>query len=185
MPQHSRALSPHARARPCPARIVPKCSHSAACWSSCVSPSCSRCRAWPQSAKVTFVLTNDIYLMGETHRAGRQAARRLRAVGRRGEGRTRQGRPRDFRARRRHAVAVADVGHRRRRAHHRADQHDPARHLRARQPRVRFRQGGVLQAHGRGQVPALRRQPARRRRQAAARLSRIAPSSSSAACGSG
>ena len=35
-----------------------------------------------------------------------------------------------------------------RRAHHRAHQHDRAGHFRARQSRVRFRQGGVPRAHG-------------------------------------
>ena len=68
--------------------------------------------AWPQSAKVTFVLTNDIYLMGETIAPDgkpRGGFARLAAV---------------VKAER--AVAVPHVGHRRRRAYHRTDQHVPA-----------------------------------------------------------
>ena len=80
-----------------------------------------------------------------------KAPGRLCAARRRGQGRARQGRSGDLRAWRRHAVALADVGHRPRRAHHRAHQHDPAGHFRARQPRVRFRQGGVSAAHGGGE----------------------------------
>ena len=45
-----------------------------------------------------------------------------------------------------------------------------ARHLHARQPRIRFRQGGVSRAHGRGDVSALRREPAQCRRRDAAGL---------------
>ena len=108
--------------------------------------------------------------------AGRAAARRLRAARRHRQGRARQGqgrgRPCDLRACRRHAVALADVGSRPRRAHHRAHQHDRARDLRAGQPRVRFRQGDLLPADERGEVPALRRQPAHAGRQAAAGLPR-------------
>ena len=109
---------------------------------------------------------------GRQDDAGRQAPRRLRPACRGGEGRTRAGQgrrqPRGVRACRRHAVALADVGARPRRPHHHAHQHDPARHLRAGQSRIRFRQGHLLSAHGGGEVSALRRQPADRRRQAAA-----------------
>ena len=55
---------------------------------------------------------------------------------------------RDLRPCRRHALALADVGHRPGRQHRDADQHGAARHLHARQPRIRFRQGGLPRAHG-------------------------------------
>ena len=106
--------------------------------------------------------------------AGRQAPRRVRAAGGGGQGRARAGccrrRPGDLRPCRRYALALADVGLRPGRQHHDADQHGAARHLRARQPRIRFRQGGLPRAHGRGQVSALRREPAHGGRRAAARL---------------
>ena len=106
--------------------------------------------------------------------SGRQDARRLRAPRRRGEGRARagarRGPHRDRGAWRRHALALGDVRARPRRAHRRAHQHDRAGHFRAGQSRVRFRQGDFPRAHGRGDVPALRRELPRRRRRGAAAL---------------
>ena len=106
--------------------------------------------------------------------AGRQAPRRLPQARRRGEGRARAGcclrRQRDLRPCRRHLVSLLDVEPRPGRQHREPDQHGAARHLHARQPRIRFRQGGVSRAHGGGDVSALRRQPAQCRRRDAAGL---------------
>ena len=108
------AGAPHGRRRRT-ARISPSCcSTTSTSWAS------SRC---PTAASAAAL------------RASRRSSRP--SAPRRGEG------ARDPGAWRRHAFPVADVGARPRRAYHRAHQHDRARHLRARQPRVRFRQGDV------------------------------------------
>ena len=123
-----------------------------------------------ESTRITFVLVNDIYLMADTMMP---------------DGQRRGGFPRlaavvkAERAKGGHVILahggdtispVADVGHRSRRPHHQADQHGPPRRVRAGQPRIRLRQGDVPAAHGRGDVSALWRQPARPGRPAAARL---------------
>ena len=104
----------------------------------------------------------------------RGQARRLCAPCRGHQGGAREGRqrgpPRDRGARRRHALSLGHVGARPRRAYRRAHQHDRARHLRAGQPRVRFRQGGISRADGRGEVSALCGEPARCERRDAARI---------------
>ena len=128
------------------------------------------------AARLTFVLVNDIYLMSDVMMPDgkrRGGFARLAAVVKAERARaSAAGSSRDLRPWRRHVVSVIDVGHRPRRQHHDADQHDPARHLRARQPRIRFRQGCLPRAHGRGKVSALCREPARRGRGAAAGLHR-------------
>ena len=78
--------------------------------------------AWADERKITFVLVNDIYQMGDTLMADgkrRGGFARLAAVvkAERAKGGTRALRPC-----RRHAVALADVGLRPRRPHRRADQ---------------------------------------------------------------
>ena len=75
--------------------------------------------AQAETAKVTFILINDIYQMGDTlmpdgQRRGGFA--RLAAVV---KAERAKGRPRGAGAWRRHAVALADVGHRPGRAHRR------------------------------------------------------------------
>ena len=115
--------------------------------------------AWAESAKVTFILTNDIYQMGETLMADgkrRGGFARLAAV------------VKAERAKGGHVVFA-----------HGGDTLSPslmsgvdqgahivaltnaaqAGHLRAGQSRVRFRQGGFSQANGGGEVPGLCRQP--------------------------
>ena len=125
-----------------------------------------------QQTKITFILVNDIYIMGD----------RLMPDGQRRGGFAR-------------LAAVVKAERERAKADgghvifaHAGDTLSPslmsgldrgahiialtnmirARHLRAGQSRVRFRQGDFLSAHGGGEISALRRQPARRRRQAAA-----------------
>ncbi len=142
-------------------------------------------RAWADSTKVTFILTNDIYQMGETLMADgkrRGGFARLAAV------------VKAERAKGGHVVFAhggdtlspslmsgIDQG-----AHIIALTNSAqARHLRARQSRVRFRQGGFLQANGGGEVSGLCRQHGRAGRHGRLPGSRTATSSASTACGSG
>ncbi len=116
-------------------------------------------QAAPANVTFSLLLVNDIYKMSDDK--GRGGFAKLAARGEAGAGARRAD---AVRARRRYLLALAHVGLRPGRAHRRADQHDPAGRLRARQPRVRLRQGRLFQAHGRIEVSVLRRQHAPGRR---------------------
>ena len=111
-------------------------------------------QAAPSNVAFTLLLVNDIY------NGGGQGPRRLRQARRDRQGGAGARRADAVLPCRRHLLALADVGLRPGRAHRRAHQHDQAGRVRARQPRVRFRQGHLLQAHGGGELPLLRRQHA-------------------------
>ena len=134
--------------------------------------------SWAQTthtANVTFMLFNDFYLMGEQPFPGRQDARRLRPPRRRGEGRARQGGRAEGRTvivahggdtlspsvmsgldRGAHIVALTNMIA--------PDIFVPGNH------EFDFGKAIFLAAHGRGDIPALWREPARCRRRAAAGL---------------
>ena len=98
----------------------------------------------------------------------RQGPRRLRQARRGREGGARPRRADAVLPRRRHVLALADVGLRPGRPYRRADEHDQAGRVRARKPRVRFRQGRLFQAHARIALPLLRREHPPGRRHAGA-----------------
>ena len=106
--------------------------------------------------------------------SGRRQARRICTSCRGHQGGTREGRqrrpPRDRGPWRRHALPLGDVGARPRRAYRCAHQHDRGRHPCAGQPRVRFRQGRISRADGRGEVSAFCGEPARCEWRDAARI---------------
>ena len=99
----------------------------------------------------------------------RQGPRRFRARRRHRQGRACQGRAAALLPCGRLLFALADVGIRPGRAYRRDAEQDGHRRLRARQSRVRLRQGELPQAHRRPDLSDLRRQSARCRRQSAAR----------------
>ena len=103
-----------------------------------------------ESAKLTFMLTNDIYQMSETAMPDgkrRGGFARLAAVVKAERERARtSGSPVLFAHGGDTLSPSLDVGHRPGLAHRRADQLDQAGHLRAGQSRIRLRQGDVPEA---------------------------------------